>query len=277
MPFSFFIKNINNMRKPLFTILAVLAVLSMASCGNKTGNSNEVKADSLADSLAFHPTDTMQADGPEGIAPDDQWTEEAVAAQIKKIYADVSRAFTPSEDGLENNIDLDAMYCTQYWNETLQQVRAINAKKPLDQQRFYNDEIRWTYGLGTPLTPKNIKVELTTGNMATATFDLACGEQWMHTVLALDWEGDQWRINSWEEVGDNSQDLLIEMLEYVEKNHYCPLNISLMEKFRAETFFRCQPFWLPLLSPNKIKRNHGQKYTFFRTAGVWSADKIARS
>ena len=54
--------------------------------------------------------------------------------------------------------------------------------------------------------------------MATATFDLACGEEWMHTVLALDWEGDQWRINSWEEVGDNSQDLLIEMLEYVEKN-----------------------------------------------------------
>ncbi|MBQ8710175.1 MAG: hypothetical protein IJ550_06330, partial [Bacteroidaceae bacterium] len=46
--------------------------------------------------------------------------------------------------------------------------------------------------------------------------------------------------------------------------YYCPLNISLMEKFRAETFFRCQPFWLPLLSPNKIKRNHGQKYTFFR-------------
>ena len=206
------------MRKPLFTILAVLAVLSMASCGNKTGNSNEVKTDSLTDSIAFPPTDTMQADGPEGIAPDDQWTEEAVAAQIKKIYADVSRAFTPSEDGLENNIDLDAMYCTQYWNETLQQVRAINAKKPLDQQRFYNDEIRWTYGLGTPLTPKNIKVELTTGNMATATFDLACGEQWMHTVLALDWDGDQWRINSWEEVGDNSQDLLIEMLEYVEKN-----------------------------------------------------------
>ena len=89
------------MRKPLFTILAVLAVLSMASCGNKTGNSNEVKTDSLTDSIAFHPTDTMQADGPEGIAPDDQWTEEAVAAQIKKIYADVSRAFTPSEDGVE--------------------------------------------------------------------------------------------------------------------------------------------------------------------------------
>ena len=162
--------------------------------------------------------DTLVADGPEGLAPDEQWTEEAVAAQIRKVYADVSVAFTPSEDGLENNIDLDGMYCTKYWNETLQQVRAINAGKPLDQQRFNNDEIRWTYGMGTPVIPKDIQVELNTGNMATATFNLACGEQWLHTVLALDWEDGAWRINNWEEVGDNNQSLLGEMLNYVEKN-----------------------------------------------------------
>ena len=206
--------------KQLFFLLLTMALLSLTACGNKTGNGRDAEADSLAadSSINIASSDTMQADGPEGLAPDDQWTEEAVAEQIKKIYADVSLAFTPSKDGLENNIDLDAMYCTKYWNETLRQVRVANVGKPLDQQRFYNDEIRWTYGLGTPVVAKDIKVELNTGNMATATFNLACGEQWMHTVLALDWENDQWRINNWEEVGDNSQSLLSDMLEYVEKN-----------------------------------------------------------
>lgn len=215
MSFSFFIKNINNMRKQLFTTLAALAVLSMTACGNKTSNSNME-----ADTLSSAPTDTFTADTSTAmdVAPNDQWTEEAVATQIKKIYADVSLAFTPSKDGLENNIDLDGMYCTKYWNETLHQVRAVNAGKPLDQQSFNNDEMRWTYGLGTPLTPKNIKVELLTGNMATATFELACGEQWLHTVLGLDWEDNQWRINNWEEVGDNNQSLLSEMEKYVEEN-----------------------------------------------------------
>lgn len=203
------------MRKQFFTILTALAVLSLTACSNKTGNGNDE-----ADTLTYAPIDTFTADPLTDIdvAPDDQWTEEAVTAQIKRIYADVSTAFSSSKDETENNIDLDGMYCTKYWNETLRQVRAINAGKPLDQQRFYNDEIRWTYGLGTPLTPKNIKVELLTGNMATATFELACGEQWMHTVLGLDWEDNQWRINTWEEVGDNSQSLLSEMEKYVEKN-----------------------------------------------------------
>ncbi|MBR1520938.1 MAG: hypothetical protein IJ635_06845 [Bacteroidaceae bacterium] len=158
------------------------------------------------------------ADGPESIATDDQWTEEAVEKQIKKVYAEVSKAFAPSKDGLENNIDLDAMFCTKYWNENLQEARAINARKKADDRQFDNEQIRWTYGMDVPVQPINIKVELLTGNMATATFDLKSGEFWMHTILGLEWEGNQWRINDWEEVGDNSQSLLGEMIHYVEKN-----------------------------------------------------------
>lgn len=67
-------------------------------------------------------TEGVVADAPTGMAPNDQWTEEAVEKQLKAIYAEVSRAFAPSADGLEANIDLDAMFCTQYWNETLQEV-----------------------------------------------------------------------------------------------------------------------------------------------------------
>lgn len=163
-------------------------------------------------------TEGVVADAPTGMAPNDQWTEEAVEKQLKAIYTEVSRAFAPSADGLENNIDLDAMFCTQYWNETLQEVRAINARKRPDDRQLENEQIRWTYGMDAPVKPVHIKVELLTGNTATATFDLQSGEFWMHTVLGFEWENGQWRINDWEEVGDNSQSLLGEMMRFVDKN-----------------------------------------------------------
>ena len=207
------------MRKPNFTFLAAIAAtatLSLAACNNKpVAQGDATNGDTLTENATGIHQDSLLADAPTDIAPDDQWTEEAVAQQVRKIYAEVNKAFAPSEDGLESNIDLDALFCTQYWNETLNQVRAINAQKPYEEQSFANEEMRWTYGLGTPLTPKNIKVELLTGNMATAAFELSCGSQWMHTVLALDWEDGQWRINDWQEVGDSSQGLLESMQQYI--------------------------------------------------------------
>jgi hypothetical protein len=96
-------------------------------------------------------------------------------------------------------------------------VRAINAKKT-SGKRFEREDIRWTYGMDVPVTPQNIKVELMTGNIAEATFELHSGEQWMYTKLTLDWEGNQWKIRSWNEVGDDNNDLLDEMHKYVEEN-----------------------------------------------------------
>ena len=201
----------------------IIAALGLTACGNKTNGNSDSNDSTAIDStmtktasLATSDADELVADGVD-VAPADQWTEEAVAQQIKTIYAEVSKTYAPSKDGMENNTDLDAMFCTQGFNDVQRQVRAINAKKT-SGKRFEREDIRWTYGMDVPVTPQNIKVELMTGNIAEATFELHSGEQWMYTKLTLDWEGNQWKIRSWNEVGDDNNDLLDEMHKYVEEN-----------------------------------------------------------
>ena len=210
------------MKKQTLLIMAASLMLT-TSCNfsNKpeiTEDVDSVEANALIEAPETDIADEpgMQADGVE-VAPANQWTEDAVAQQIKKIYAEVSKTYVPSKDGMENNTDLDAMFCTQGFNDVQRQVRAINAKKT-SGKRFEREDIRWTYGMDVPVTPQNIKVELMTGNIAEATFELHSGEQWMYTKLTLDWEGNQWKIRSWNEVGDDNNDLLDEMHKYVEEN-----------------------------------------------------------
>jgi hypothetical protein len=211
------------MKKVLIS-LGIVGILLFGACdGKKTENGNGEGTDSVETNA---PTKTsemipagdteMEADGVE-TAPAEEWTEEAVAKQIKKVYAEVSKAYAPSADGMENNTDLDAMFCTKDFNLLQQQIRAINAKKS-SERRFEREDLRWTYGMDVPVTPKNIKVELLTGNTAVASFELSSGEQWMYTKLTLDWEDGQWKIRSWSEVGDDTSDLIDEMFEYVEAN-----------------------------------------------------------
>lgn len=201
--------------------LIMMAALGLAACnGNKTDNNTDsTDSTTTIQSVKVVTADTpdQQADGVDA-APADQWTEEAVADQIKKIYAEVSRAYAPSADGLENNTDLDDMFCTNDFNEIQRQVRVINAKKRADERRFENEQMRWTYGMDLPVTPQNIKVTLLTGNIAEATFELRSGEQWLYTKLTLDWEDNQWKIRSWNEVGDDNNDLLDAMTKFVQGN-----------------------------------------------------------
>jgi hypothetical protein len=202
--------------------MMVTSLMLTTSCTfSFKSESHMESADSLAnDSLfteqAFSDDPDMIADGVD-VAPDDQWTEEAVARQIKKIYAEVSKAFASSQGGLENSAELDSRFCTEDFNDLQRQIRIINAKKKSDK-RFERDDIRWTYGMDVPVTPQNIQVELLTGNTAEATFELHSGEQWLQTKITLDWEDNQWKIRSWNEVGDNSSDLFDEMYKYVEAN-----------------------------------------------------------
>ncbi|MBR6036441.1 MAG: hypothetical protein IKP41_05765 [Bacteroidaceae bacterium] len=202
-------------------IVMTASMMLITSCN--LGNKPDADAENT-DSLSAN-TDTptasddpaMVADGV-NVAPEDQWTEEAVTRQLKKIYAEVSKTYASSGEGMENNTDLDGMFCTKDFNELQRQIRVINAKKKADDRRFENEQIRWTYGMDVPVTPQNIKVELLTGNMAEATFELHSGEQWMYTKLTFDWEDNQWKIRSWSEVGDDNNDLFDEMSKYVEAN-----------------------------------------------------------
>ena len=208
------------MKKFTYTLVAAALMLT-TSCTfsikseTTTDSIDASLEDSLFDEEEYDDPD-LSVDGVE-VAPDDQWTEEAVERQIRKIYAEVSQAYAPSKDGLENNTDLDGIFCTGFFNELQRQIRVINAKKT-SGKRFEHDDIRWTYGMNVPVTPQNIHVTLLTGNIAEATFELHSGEQWLHTKLTLDWEDNQWRIRSWNEVGDNSSDLIDEMSQYVAAN-----------------------------------------------------------
>ena len=210
------------MKKSNIMMFIAIAALSFTSCGNKTNNDTDaentdsVAANALTDTPTASDDPAMVADGVD-VAPEDQWTEEAVSQQIKKIYAEVSKAYAPSKDGLENNTDLDGMFCTKDFNELQRQIRIINSKKT-SNRRFEREDLRWTYGMEVPVTPRNIKVELVTGNIAEASFELSSGEQWMYTKLILDWEDNQWKIRSWNEVGDDNSDLFDEMSEYVKEN-----------------------------------------------------------
>lgn len=208
------------MKKMTFIVMtASMMLITSCNLGNKPDADAE-NTDSLSantDTPTASDDPAMEADGVD-VAPEDQWTEEAVTRQLKKIYAEVSKAYASSGDGMENNTDLDGMFCTKGFNELQRQIRVINAKKKADDRRFENEQIRWTYGMDVPVTPQNIKVELLTGNMAEATFELHSGEQWMYTKLTFDWEDNQWKIRSWSEVGDDNNDLIDEMSKYVEAN-----------------------------------------------------------
>ena len=198
---------------------ASMMLITSCNLGNKPDADAE-NTDSLSantDTPTASDDPAMVADGV-NVAPEDQWTEEAVTRQLKKIYAEVSKTYASSGEGMENNTDLDGMFCTKDFNELQRQIRVINAKKKADDRRFENEQIRWTYGMDVPVTPQNIKVELLTGNMAEATFELHSGEQWMYTKLTFDWEDNQWKIRSWSEVGDDNNDLIDEMSKYVEAN-----------------------------------------------------------
>jgi hypothetical protein len=59
------------------------------------------------------------------------------------------------------------------------------------------------------------------------------------------------------------------------KNYWCPLKLFFAaEKIRLNPVAEVQPFSLPLFSPQKLSNlnKDEQRYTFYRTAVVWSAD-----
>ena len=210
------------MKRKLFLFaIAALSVCVMASCGKKSSKDKNEKDDTELvedeDDEELE-ADEEVADGVD-VAPEEDWTEEAVADVIRKAYADASLLYAPSEDGLEANIDVFGMYCTEDFNELLRKVRVIDAQQDDPGDCFFQDEsLTWNYwGVGS-VEPKNIEVQLTTGNMAQATFQLTHGEEWLQTEVSLFYENGQWRIDDWVQVGDNAVSLAERMYEYVEQN-----------------------------------------------------------
>lgn len=157
---------------------------------------------------------------PEGViaAPEEDWTEEAVANQIRKYFDAVNETFAEGS-GL-NPFDLDMKYYTSYWNEVYDAVNVKEGNVETVEQRFFIDDNHWTAGMATPLEARNIRVELLTGDMAEAIFTLVAKEHdfSQKIILTLDYERGAWRISNWlQKSHDTSNSLLARMEKYLKK------------------------------------------------------------
>lgn len=169
---------------------------------------------------ATRPDDPEDDVQPEGVvvAPEEEWTEEAVANQVRKYFDAVNATFAEGSD--LNPFDLDKYYYSAHWNEVYDAVNVKEGQVETVEQRFFIDDNHWTAGMDTPLEARDIRVELLTGDMAEAVFTLVAKEHGLSrkVILSLDYERGMWRISDWlEKSHDPSGSLLVRMENYINK------------------------------------------------------------
>ena len=169
---------------------------------------------------ATRPDDPEDDVQPEGVvvAPEEDWTEEAVANQVRKYFDAVNATFAEGSD--LNPFDLDKNYYSAHWNEVYDAVNVKEGQVETVEQRFFIDDNHWTAGMDTPLEVRDIRVELLTGDMAEAVFTLVAKEHGLSrkVILSLDYERGMWRISDWlEKSHDPSGSLLVRMEKYINK------------------------------------------------------------
>lgn len=169
---------------------------------------------------ATRPDDPEDDVQPEGVvvAPEEDWTEEAVAKQVRKYFDAVNATFAEGSD--LNPFDLDKNYYSAHWNEVYDAVNVKEGQVETVEQRFFIDDNHWTAGMDTPLEVRDIRVELLTGDMAEAVFTLVAKEHGLSrkVILSLDYERGMWRISDWlEKSHDPSGSLLVRMENYINK------------------------------------------------------------
>ena len=161
------------------------------------------------------PTDESLSDGVEA-APHEDWTEEAVAGQIRKYFDAVNETF--AEGSNQNPFDLDKRFYSTYWNEVYDAVNDKESNVTSVEERLFVDDLHWTAGMETPLEARDIKVELLTGTTAEATLtlvDVGHGSR-QKVILSLDYERGIWRISNWlEKSHDPSGSILVKMEKYI--------------------------------------------------------------
>ena len=175
------------MKKTINLILAVMVLMTMASCGNKTkgveSDSDSTQVDSLmvADSVASGPTDL--------------WTTEAVEAQIRACFAEVNQM--AADDGIDITL-LDLKFCSEDFLE-LKEKLYKKVRESKGQLMFDSDEgYHWVPNIGTPMTIDSVKSELLTGDQAQAEVwlkDKRGNKGYLEMTLYL--ENGAWKVHNW--------------------------------------------------------------------------------
>ena len=201
------------MRKTIISLLAIF----LAACSSKTGGNVPQNDSIVQDSVKVTDSLSMEAQ-PDGVvaAPEDNWTEEAVAKQIKRYFDAVNETF--AEGSSLSPFDLDKKYYSAYWNEVYEAVNEKDGKQSTTEKCFFVDDNHWTAGMETPLEVKDIKVELLTGDNAEAVFTMVEKESGFSQkkVISLDYERGVWRIGNWlQKSHDPSGSMLVMMEKYI--------------------------------------------------------------
>ena len=97
-------------------------------------------------------------------------------------------------------------------------VYELDGRQKRAEDCFFLEDGHWNCWLSGAVSPEHIKVNLLTGNMAEATFQLTHGEEWISMRVALDFEDGAWRIDDWLQIGDTGQSMLQDMEDYLNRN-----------------------------------------------------------
>ena len=183
------------MRKQILYSMAVAAVLAtMIACGNKTTQGAGGDSTALADSAL-----KGEAAGEVPTASAELWTEEAVEAQVRKIYDRLNDM--DENDGI-NIRTLENEFCTSFYCQVRDAISKAIEGAAGDDQMFFGDEegYRFLAGMSTPLVIESIKIDLLTGNMAQAQVRFEGADEENGFIrLELDMENDMWRVNNFDQ------------------------------------------------------------------------------
>ena len=152
------------MKKKINLILTVMAVLMMASCGNKT-KGGEAESDSTR-------VDSLMVAVSVASGPADLWTTEAVEAQIRACFAEVNQM--AADDGID--------------------ITLLKGQLMFDGDDGYH----WVPNIGTPMTIDSVKSELLTGDQAQAEVwlkDKRGNKGYLEMTLYL--ENGAWKVHNW--------------------------------------------------------------------------------
>ena len=177
------------MKKVLFFIAISAMVATMVSCGNKTAKGGDNDSTAIADSIVTEvPAESAEL-----------WTEEAVEAQIRKMY---DRLNDMDKNGVINITTLEDEFCSNYYLNLRNAIHKAIKDATGDDQMFFGDEegYRFLAGMATPMEIESIKVDLLTGDMAHAQVRFkGADEENGFMRLELDLENGAWRVKNFDQ------------------------------------------------------------------------------
>ena len=137
--------------------IAAVSMCVMVSCGNKENKANDEKS-TEENAETEQVTEDYEEDGDDGEAIPGV----AMSRLLESAYEDLNALYSPSEDGLEGNLDMFGMYCTEGFNKLITDTRAADYKQALEEDRFFqgSELAMWSPWEDNGLSIDDINVEM---------------------------------------------------------------------------------------------------------------------